>query len=91
MSKKDDASVRLWLFAAAAFFGLVILYFLGGKLFTRRAAPAPAAAAPRPAEDYDPEPTASPLPTAAVRMKIKRIEPRKYRREGQLPPPPSVR
>lgn len=89
MSKKDDASVRLWLFAAVAFFGLVILYFLGGKLFARRAA---AAAAPvRPVEDYDPEPAASSLPTSPVRMKIKRIEPRKYRREGQLPPPPSVR
>lgn len=89
MSKKDDASVRLWLFAAVAFFGLVILYFLGGKLSARRAASA--AAPPRTAEDYDPEPAASALPTAAIRMKIKRIEPRKYRRGGQLPPPPSVR
>lgn len=89
MSKKDDSSVRLWLFAAVAFFGLVILYFMGGKLFARRAASVAGPA--RPVEDFDPEPAASSLPTAAVRMKIKRIEPRKYRREGQLPPPPSVR
>lgn len=89
MSKKDDASVRLWLFAAVAFFALVILYFMGGKLFARR--PAAPAAPARPAEGTDAEPAASPLPTSAVRMKIKRIEPRKYRREGELPPPPSVR
>lgn len=78
--------MRVWLFSAAAFFGLVILYFLGGKVVGRRSAAPPTAAAPAPT----PEPAASPLPTAAVRMKIKRIEPRKYRREGDLPPP-SVR
>jgi hypothetical protein len=89
MSKKDDASVRLWLFAAVAFFGLVILYFMGGKLFARRAASAQAPA--RPAEDYASEPAASPLPTSPIRMKIKRIEPRKYRREGETPPPSPVR
>lgn len=84
MQRKDDASVRVWLFSAAAFFGLVILYFLGGKFVGRPAGPQPYAA-PAPLPPL--EPSASSLPTSAIRMKIKRIEPRKYRREGDIPSP----
>ena len=80
--------MRVWLFSAAAFFGLVILYFLGGKYVGQRAGfQPPPTTAPLPPL----EPAASPLPTSDIRMRIKRIEPRKYRREGDLPPPPSVR
>ncbi|TPW19811.1 MAG: hypothetical protein FD126_2313 [Elusimicrobia bacterium] len=76
--------MRVWLFSAAAFFGLVILYFLGGKLVAGRPA-TPAAGAPAPV--WTSEPAAAALPTAPIRMKIKRIEPRKYRREGDVPSP----
>ena len=80
----------VWLLSAVAFFGLIILYFLGPRLIDSFRAPgALPPGLTRPAAA--PEPAASALPTAAVRMKIKRIEPRKYRREGELPPPPSVR
>ena len=90
MRKTGADSVWIWLLSAVAFFALVILYFLGPRVidaFRAPSSPTPYVYQPDPA----PEPAASPLPTAAVRMKIKRIEPRKYRREGELPPPPSVR
>lgn len=89
MRKSSHESVWVWLLSAVAFFALIILYFLGPRLFSplaggrREPPPAPLTV---PAE-----PAVSPLPTSAIRMKIKRIEPRKYRREGELPPPPSLR
>lgn len=83
--RRDDRTLQAWVLAALGFFGLVIIYFLGAKLLRRPPARPAAAAAPAPA--LDPDPAASPLPTAAVRMEIKRIEPRKYRREGDTPPP----
>lgn len=84
MAKRGDDGVRLWLFSAVGFFALVILYFGWNKLpwaGAGRGAPPPAAAP-------EPESEASALPTAPVRMKIKRVEPRKYRREGSPPPAP---
>ena len=87
MRKKDDAAVRLWLFSAVAFFALVILYFLWGKFLAR---PSNASPVLLPTQAPVAEPAAS-LPTSAIRMKIKRIEPRKYRREGETPPPSPVR
>lgn len=88
MRKGPSDGVWTWLLSAVFFFALVILYFLWAKFSGR-----PATVPPLPAPDPAPitEPAASPLPTAPIRMKIKRIEPRKYRREGELPPPPSVR
>lgn len=89
MRKNPSDGLWVWLLSAAVFFTLVILYFLGGRILDRRAQSAayrPAVLAPPAAE-----PAAAALPTAPVRMKIKRIEPRKYRREGSLPPPPAVR
>lgn len=88
MRKKDDAPLLIWLLSAVVFFALVILYFLGPRILNRGAAQAPP---PKPAPAFQSVPAASPLPTAAVRMKIKRIERRKYRREGDSPPPPAVR
>lgn len=89
MRKKDDATLRVWVFSAVAFFALIILYFLGPRLFSPLAG---GRREPPPAPPTVPaERAVSPLPTSAIRMKIKRIEPRKYRREGELPPPPSVR
>ena len=83
------AGPRRAAFAAFLFFTAVILYFLWPKLsFTRRntARPwsAPTVEAEAPGGDSE-------LPTAKVRMKVKRIEPRKYRREGSELPPPVVK
>ena len=88
MRKGASDGVWLWLLSAVAFFALVIVYFLSGRLLPP--ASPPATSAP-PAPFTTPETTASSLPTSPIRMKIKRIEPRKYRREGELPPPPAVR
>lgn len=88
MRKSAPDALWAWLLSAVVFFALVIAYFLGGRVLGGSRRRAPALPAPLPADA--PEPAGSPLPTAAVRMKIKRIEPRKYRREVDLPPP-SVR
>lgn len=83
------AGPRRALFAGVLFFAAVILYFLWPKLsFTgrRKAEPwsVPVTEAVTPGGD-------STMPTATVRMKVKRIEPRKYRREGSELPPPVVK
>ncbi|MBI5594795.1 MAG: hypothetical protein HY928_01770 [Elusimicrobia bacterium] len=83
------AGPRRVAFAALLFFAAVILFFLWPKLSFmggRKAQPwsVPAVEAVTPGGDTG-------LPTAKVRMKVKRIEPRKYRREGSELPPPVVR
>lgn len=84
MAKRGDDGVRIWVFSAVGFFALVILYFGWNKLPWGR----PGRGALPAATTFEPEPEASSLPTAPVRMKIKRVEPRKYRREGSPPPAP---
>ncbi|TBR17929.1 hypothetical protein EPO15_15870 [bacterium] len=88
MRKTSSDGLWVWLLSAVAFFALVIVYFLGPRLFSPLAGGRPAPAPYAPAAL--PDPAVSTLPTAPIRMKIKRIEPRKYRREGDLPPPSPV-
>lgn len=85
MRKSAPDALWAWLLSAVVFFALVIAYFLGGRVLDKSRRAAPIQAPPVPAAA--PEPAVSALPTAAVRMKIKRIEPRKYRRSEEIPAP----
>ena len=95
--RTDDhyAGPRRGAYVALIFFACIIAYYLwvrADPLSWMHRKPAPVTP-PRP-----PLVEAAPLmggdsamPTAQVRMKVKRIEKRKYRREGSAPPPSVVR
>ncbi|MBI3296611.1 MAG: hypothetical protein HYZ75_00490 [Elusimicrobia bacterium] len=85
------AGPRRWAYVALIFFACVIAYYLWVRVdpfsWGRRR---PAATRPRPVAVEPPPGGDTSMPTVPVRMKVKRIEKRKYRREELTPPPATM-